>query len=165
MLFSHSDLFDSLRPHGLQDTRLPCPSLSPGVCSNLHPLSRWYHITSHPLSLPSPHALSISQHQGLFQWVSSSHQVAGSLEVQLQPQSFPWMWKQWSPLGLTSRISLLSQGPSSTVRKHQLFGAQPSLWSNSHIHLCLREKSQLWVYRPLLAKWCLCLLIGCLGLL
>ena len=45
---------------------------------------------SHPLSSPSPPALSLSQHQGLFQWVSSSHQVAKLLEFQLQPQFFEW---------------------------------------------------------------------------
>ena len=45
---------------------------------------------SHPLSSPSPLALNLSQHQGLFQWVSSSHQVAKVLEFQLQHQSFQW---------------------------------------------------------------------------
>ena len=45
---------------------------------------------SHPLSSPSPPALNLSQHQGLFQWVSSSHQVAKVLEFQLQHQSFQW---------------------------------------------------------------------------
>ena len=45
---------------------------------------------SHPLSFPSPPALNLSQHQGLFQWVSSSHQVAKVLEFQLQHQSFQW---------------------------------------------------------------------------
>ena len=45
---------------------------------------------SHPLSSPSPPALNLSQHQGLFQWVNSSHQVAKVLEFQLQHQSFQW---------------------------------------------------------------------------
>ena len=45
---------------------------------------------SHPLSRPSPRTFNLSQHQGLFQWVSSSHQVAKVLEFQLQHQSFPW---------------------------------------------------------------------------
>ena len=60
---------------------------------------------SHPLSSPSPPALNPSQHQGLFQWVSSSHQVAKVLEFQLQHQSFQWIfrtdflwdWLVWSP--------------------------------------------------------------------
>ena len=46
---------------------------------------------SHPLSSPSPPALNLSQHQGLFKWVSSSHQVAKGLEFQLQHQSFQWI--------------------------------------------------------------------------
>ena len=49
--------------------------------------------TSHPLSSPSPPAFSLSKHQGLFQRVSSSHQVAKVLEFQLQPQSFQWIFR------------------------------------------------------------------------
>ena len=48
---------------------------------------------SHPLSSPSPPAFNLSQHQGLFQWVSSSHQVAKVLEFQLQHQSFQWIFR------------------------------------------------------------------------
>ena len=48
---------------------------------------------SHPLSPPSPPAFNLSQHQGLFQWVSSSHQVAKVLEFQLQHQSFQWIFR------------------------------------------------------------------------
>ena len=47
---------------------------------------------SHPLSSPSPPALNLSQHQGLFKWVSSSHQVAKGLEFQLQHQFFQWIF-------------------------------------------------------------------------
>ena len=66
-LFSHSVVSDSLQPHGLQHARLPCSLLSPGVCSDriddaIQP--------SHPLLAPSPPALNLFQHQGLFQWVS-----------------------------------------------------------------------------------------------
>ena len=70
----------TLRPHGLQHARLPCPSLSPRVCSNSCPLSWWrYIIISSPIT-PSSFCLSLSQHHGLFQWVSFSHQVAHVLE-------------------------------------------------------------------------------------
>ena len=75
LLFSHSVVSDSLWLHGLQNARLPCPSLSPEVCSNSCPLSQWCHPISHHLLSPSP-AFNLSQHQDLFQWVSSSHQVA-----------------------------------------------------------------------------------------
>ena len=76
VLFCHSVMSDSLWPHGLHHTRLVCPSLSPRVCSNSCPLSRWCHPSISSLSPPSPPALNLSQHQGLFQWVSCTHQVA-----------------------------------------------------------------------------------------
>ena len=73
-------------------------------------------------------------------------------------------------LGLTGLISLLSKGltrvlSSITLRKHPFFGPQSSLWSNSHIYAWLLVKPDLWLYEPLLAKWCLCFLIHCLSLL
>ena len=84
--FSRSVMSDSLWPHGLQHTRPPCPSPTPGVYPNPCPLSQWCHQPSHPLLSPSPPALNLSQHQGLFKWVSSLHQVAEVLEFQLQYQ-------------------------------------------------------------------------------
>ena len=71
---------DSLWPHGLQHARLPGPSPTPKACSNSHPWSWWCHQPSHPLSSPSPPAFYLSQHLGLFQWISSSHQVAKVLD-------------------------------------------------------------------------------------
>ena len=96
------------------------------------------------LSSPSPPAFNISQHQGLFQWVSSSHQVAKVLEFQLQHQSLMNI-QDWFPLGWTGWISLEPKGLSrvfsdTTVQKHQFFSAQPSSQSNSHIHTWLLEK-------------------------
>ena len=91
--FSCSVVSDSLWPHGLQHARPPCPSPTPRVDSNSCPLSRWCHPPSHPLSSPSPPAFNLSQHQGLFQWVSSSHQVAKVLEFQLQHPSFQWIFR------------------------------------------------------------------------
>ena len=93
---------------------------------------------SHPLSFPSPSpAFNLSQHEGLYQWVSSSHQVAKVLDIQLQHQSSQGMFRidfLW-----IDRLDLLAvQGTfksffsNTTVQKHQFFGAQPSLWSNSH---------------------------------
>ena len=101
---------------------------------------------SHPLSSPSTPALNLSQHQGLFQWVSSSHQVANVLEFQLQHQSFQWTPRtDRSPLGWTGWISLQSKGlarvfSSTIVQKHQFFSAQLSSQSNCHIHTWLLEK-------------------------
>ena len=86
---SRSVVSDSLLPHGLQHVRLPCPSPAPGAYSNSCPLSRWCHPSHHP----SPPAFNVSQHQCLFQRVSSSHQVAKVLELQLQHQSFQWIFR------------------------------------------------------------------------
>ena len=84
---------DSLRPHELQHARLFCPSLSPWVCPNpFHWVSDAIQ-PSHPLSPPLSLGLSFSQHQGLFQWDSSSHQVTRILELQLQHQAFQWIFR------------------------------------------------------------------------
>ena len=69
---------------------LPCPPLSPLVCSDSRPLSYRCYL-SHPLLPPSPPALNLSQHQGLLQWIGTSHQMAKVLELQLQHQSFQWI--------------------------------------------------------------------------
>ena len=70
-----------------------CPSPTPRACSNSCPSSQWCHPTLSPLSSPSPPAFNLSQHQGLFQWVSALHQVATRLEFQLQHQSFQWIFR------------------------------------------------------------------------
>ena len=97
---------------------------------------------SHPLSPSFPSALNLSQRQGLFQWISSSHQVTKGVELQLQHQSFQWIfrvdflynWLVWSPC--SSRDS----EESSLVQKHQFFSTQPSLLSSSHICTWLLER-------------------------
>ena len=97
---------DSLRPHKLQHARPPCPSPTPGVYSDSCPLSRWCHPTSSssavPFSFPPP-AFNLSQHRGLFKWVSSSHQVAKVLGFQLQHQSFqPFIKRLFSSSSLSA---------------------------------------------------------------
>ena len=96
-------MFDSLQPHRLQHAGLPCPPLSPGVCSNSCPLNRWCSLTISSSVAPFSICLNLFDHQGLFQWVSSSHQVTKLLE--LQHQSLQWIiridflqdWLVWSP--------------------------------------------------------------------
>ena len=126
---------DSLLSHGLQHTRLPCPSLSPEVCSNSCPLSQWCHpiISSCRPSLllpsifPSIRASSKEsvlcirwpKYWSFSFWISPSNEYSG-----------------WFPLGLTGLIPLqskeLSRVYSNTrVQKHQFFSTQLSLWSNS----------------------------------
>ena len=80
-LLSHWVMSDSFQPHELQHASLPYPLLFPEVTqTHVHWVSDAIQ-PSHPLSLASPLALSFSQHQGLFQWVCSSHQVAKVLEL------------------------------------------------------------------------------------
>ena len=81
--FSRSVVSDSLRPHESQHARPPCPSPTLGVHSNSCPLSQWCHPAISSSVVPFS-----SQHQGLFKWVNSSHEVAKVLEFQLQHQSF-----------------------------------------------------------------------------
>ena len=81
---------------------------------------------SHPLSSPFPPAFNLSQHQGLFQWVGSSHQVGQNIGVSASSSVFPMNIQDWFPLGLTGLISLQSKGLSrvffnTTVQKHQFF--------------------------------------------
>ena len=123
---------------------------------------------SHPLPPSSHFAFSPPQDQGLFQWVGSLHQVAEVLK--LQHQSSKWTFRVGLfPLGLTNLISLQFKGlsyifSSTKIWRHHLFGSQPSYWPSSHIYIWLLEKPELWIYRPLSAKWHFCFLIRCLGL-
>ena len=87
--FSHSGVSNSLWPHESQHTRPPCPSQTPRFYSNSCPSSRDAIQPSYPLSSTFP-APNPSQHQGLFQWVNSSPEVAKVLEFQLQHQSLQW---------------------------------------------------------------------------
>ena len=135
----------TLQPHGLHRARSDIHHQLPEFTqTHVHRVSDAIQ-PSHPLLSPSP-TFNLCQHQGLFKWVSSSYQVAKILEFQLQQQSFQWIFRtDWFPLGLTGWISLLSKGLSrvfsnTTVQKHQFFGAQLSLWSNSHMHTWLLEK-------------------------
>ena len=138
---SCSVMSDSLWAHGLQHARLPCPSPAPRACSNSCPLSRWCHPTI-SLSVVPFSCLQSFQHQGLFHWVGSSH-VAEVFRA--SASVLPMNIQDWFPLGLTSWISLQSKGLSrvfsnTTVQKHKFFGAQLSLWSNSHIYTWLLVK-------------------------
>ena len=87
-ILSCCSVSDSLWPYARQHTRLPCPSLSPGVCSNSCPLSPNHLILCHPLLFL---LFNLSHHHGLFQWVCSPHHMARVLELQLQHQSFQWI--------------------------------------------------------------------------
>ena len=85
--FSRSVVSDSLRPHESQHVRPLCSLPSHRVHSDSCPSISWCHPPSHPRSSLSPTAHNPSQHQSLFQWVNSSHEVAKVLEFQLQHHS------------------------------------------------------------------------------
>ena len=144
LCFFCSLMSDYLRPHGLQQARLPCPSPSPRVSSNSCPLSQWCHPTI-PSSIGLfPPALNFCQHQDRFQWVGSLHQVAKywSFSFSISPSS------EYSGLisFRTDWFELLAvQGTDNSLLQHHsvkasLLGGQPSLWSNSYIGTWLLEK-------------------------
>ena len=173
--FSHSVVSDSFWPHGLQHTRLPCPSLSEKVKSEVAQLCLTL-CNSMDCSTPGFPVLHylLEFAQTHVHWVGDNTQSLSSLTPfsscpQIFPtsESFPVSWlfisggqsirasvstsvlpmniQDWFPLGLTGLISLLSKELSrvffsTTVQKHQFFGAQPSLWFNSHICTWLLEK-------------------------
>ena len=136
---------DSLWFHGLQHVRLPCPSLSFAVGSTSRPLNWRCHLSVSSSVTPSLPALNLSQHQDLFMswlFISGGQSIEASTSASVLPMNIQGLF----PLGLTDLVSLQSKGlsrvfSSTTVQKHQFFGAQPSLWSNSHIHTWLLEKT------------------------
>ena len=139
LLFSCSVMSESLRPHGLLHARLPCTSLSHGVCSDSCPLSLWCHPTILSAIIPFASCLQYFLASGSFPmtWLfaSGSQRIGASVSASVLPMSS----QGWLPLGMTGLISLLSKevsdvSSSTTVWKHQFFGVQPSLWSNSDIH-------------------------------
>ena len=96
--FSCSVVSGSFQPHEPQHARPPCPSPTPGVHPNPCPSSRWCHPTISSSVVPSPPAFNLSQHQGLFKWVSSSHQVA-KVSFSASTSVLPMHTQDWSPLG------------------------------------------------------------------
>ena len=135
---------NSLQSQGLQQARLPCPSVSPGACENSSPLNQWGHPTISSSVVPFSSYLQSFLASGSFlisQLFASGGQSTGASVL---ASDLPTNIQGWFPLGLTGLISLQSKGVSrvfsnTTVQKHQFFGAQSSLWSNSHIHTWLLE--------------------------
>ena len=145
MLFSPAGMSNSLWTHGLQHTRIPWPSPSPGACSNSCPLNQWCHPTIPSFVIPFLSCLQSFPASGSFLmshlFASGSQNIGASVSTAVLPMNI----QDWFPLGLTSLISLQYKGLSrvssnSTVQKHQFFDTQSSLWSNSHIHTWLLEK-------------------------
>ena len=146
---------NSLQPHQLQHARPPCPSPTPGVHSDSRPSSQWCHLAISssvvpfsfcPQSLPASESFPMSQ---LFTWGGQSTGVSALASF------LPKKSQGWSPS--TGWISLQSKGlsrvfSSTTVQKHQFFGAQPSSQSNSHIHTLTTGKTIALTRRSLVGK-------------
>ena len=144
----------SSQPHGLQHTRLPCSSPTPGACSNSCPLSWWCHPTMLYTVIPFSSCLQSFPASGSFQMSQFLASGGQSIGVSASASVLPMNIQDWIPLGLTGLFSLQSKGlsrvfSSTTIWKHQFFGAQPSLQSNSHIHSWLLEKTIAFNYRDL----------------
>ena len=145
LLSSHSVVSDSLRPHGLQHSRLPYPSPSPGACSNSCPLSQWCHPKISSSVVPFSSCLHSFPASMLFSmsWLFTSGDQ--SIGAPSSASVLPMNIQDWFSLGWTGWISLQSKGLSrvfsnTTVQKHQFFSTQPSLQPNSHIRTWLLEK-------------------------
>ena len=176
MLYNHNFLKDSTKSTKLNPSSVKFNSVAqlcltlcnPMDCSMsgfpvLHNLTEF---ASHPLSSPSPPAFYLSQHQGLFQWVSSLYQVAKVLELQLWHQylqstfrvDFLKDWLLWSPCSPMENF-LQHHSLKTSVLQHSAFfmiQLSPPYMTPG--------KTIVWLYGPLWAKWYLYFLKCCLGL-
>ena len=130
--FSCSVVSDSLRPHELQHTRPPCPSLTPGVYSNSCPSSRWCHPTILASGVLFSSHLQSFLASGSFQMSQFFASGGQSIGVSASASVLPMNIQDWFPLGWTGWISLQSKGltrvfSNTTVQKHQFCSTQLSL--------------------------------------
>ena len=127
--FSPSVESDSLWPHGLQHTRLPCPSWTPGVYSSSCSLSQWCHPTISSSDVPFSSRLQSFPASASFQMTQLFTLGSQSIGVSVSTSVLPKNVRNWFPLGWIGWISLKSKGLSrvfsnTTVQKHQFFAAQ-----------------------------------------
>ena len=117
-MFSHSVVSDSLWPHGLQHARLPCPSPTPGACSNSCPLSRWCDPTISSSVIPFSSCLQSFLASGSFlmsqPFASHGQSIRASTLAPVPSMNI----QDWFPLGWTGWISLLSKGLKSLLQHH-----------------------------------------------
>jgi len=147
----------TLWTHGLQHARPPCPSPTPRLYSNSCPSRQWCHPTISSSVTPFSSHLQSFPASGSFQMSQLFPSGGQNIGVSASTSVLPMNIQDWFPLRWTNWISLQSKGLSrvffnTTVQKHQFFGTQLSLYSNSHIHTWPQEKPQLWLDGLLLAK-------------
>ena len=110
----HSVVSDSSQLHGLQHTRLPCPSPTPGACSNSHPSSQWCHPTISPSVVPFSSCLQSFPEWGSFPmcqfFASGGQSIGASASASVLPMNI----QDWFPLGWTGLISLQSKALTCT---------------------------------------------------
>ena len=160
LLFSHSVMSISLWPHGLQNARLPCPSSSPGACSDSCPLSRWCHPTisssvtpfSCPQSFPASGSFPVSQ---LF--TTGGQSIGASALASVLPVNI----QRWFPLGMTPCSPRNSQNSSPMPQFESINCLVLSLLYG----LTLTSARDCWkiialTIWTLSAKLCLCFFIG-----
>ena len=152
--FIGSVVSDCLRLYGLQHARLPCPSPTPGACSNSCPSSVWCDPTISSSVIPFSSYLQSFPASGSFLvsrlFASGGQSIGVSASASVLPVNIQGLF----PLGLTGWISLQSNELSRVFSQFKSInsGSQLSLWSNSHIHTWLLEKPKLWLDGPLSAK-------------
>ena len=151
----------TMQPHGNAAHQA---SLSPGVCSNSHQLSWW----CNPTISSSVTRFSSCKCQSLFQWLGILHPVAKVFKLQHQQQSFQYSFRvdffriEWFDLLAihgTLKSLLQHQSLKASILSHSAF----FMVQFSHTYMTT-YKIIVWLYRPLLAKWCFCFLTCCLGL-
>ena len=121
--FSCSVMSDSLRPQGLQHARLPCPSPTPGACSNSCPSSQWCHATISSSAIPFSSCLQSFPASGAFPMIQFLTSDGQSIGVSASTSVLPVNIQDWFPLGWTDWISLQSKGftrvfSNTAVQKH-----------------------------------------------
>ena len=140
--FSCSVVSDSLRPHGLQHARSPCPSPTPGDHLNSCPLSQWCHPTILSSVVPFSSCLQSFPESESFQISQFFTSGGQSIGLSASASVLPINNEDWFPLGLTGLISLWSKGLSRTPQFKSINSSALSfLYSpTSHIHTWLLEK-------------------------
>ena len=142
--FSHSVLSHSLWPHELQHAKPPGASPTLAVYPNRCSWNQWHHTTISCSVVPFSSCHQSFPVSGSFQMRQLFPSGGQSIGVSASTSVLPMKTQDWSPLGWTGWISLQSKGLSrvfnNTVQKHQFFGTQLFLHSNSHIHTWLLEK-------------------------
>ena len=142
--FSYSLMSDSLQPHGLQHTRLPCPSPNPRACSNSCALSQWCRPTILSFGIPFSPCLQSFPASGSFPMSQFFTLGSQSIGASALASVLPMTIQDWFPLGLTGLISLQSRDSQESSPTPQFKSINSSvlsfLDSPAHIHTWLLEK-------------------------